>query len=74
MVDLSGRVCSKVGVSYTGFRNQPGKCNREAHSLVLIQNRITNTNHMFCSRCFTNQPLDLWNHDTVMEYIYPSDK
>ncbi len=38
MVDLTGRVCSKVGVSYTGFRNQPGKCNRDPDSLVLIEN------------------------------------
>lgn len=26
LVDLSGRECNKVGLDFTAFRNQPGKC------------------------------------------------
>ena len=32
MVDLTGTVCNKVGVSYTGFRQQPGRCDRAENS------------------------------------------
>ena len=32
LVDLSGRQCNKVGVSYTGFKRQNSPCDKPEHS------------------------------------------
>lgn len=34
LVDLSGNECNKVGVSFSGFRNQIGKCFQHQNSYV----------------------------------------
>ena len=36
LVDFSGMECNKVGVSYSGFRRQTGKCDLHQQSYVSI--------------------------------------
>ena len=32
LVDLTGKQCNKVGVSYTGFKRQNSPCDKPEHS------------------------------------------
>ena len=32
LVDLSGKQCNKVGISYTGFKRQNSPCDKPEHS------------------------------------------
>lgn len=77
-MDLSGTECNKVGVYYTGFRRQLGKCAQRQQSYVCYSVQysagqldsyeatvyLSSITDIYF-RCFTNQPLDFWEHDDV---------
>lgn len=77
LVDLSGKTCNKIGVSYEAFVNQHAKCRLPHARYAGIQNKSSILMCLFCLVCFEsfssescisclkNQPHDLMKSDLV---------
>jgi len=64
MFDMTGRGCNKIGITYTGFRNQETFCQREFGRQV---QHIKPTLYpiMYYNSCLDNQPYLLWKREKV---------